>query len=662
MASRQSVSQQQRDKEKTLRRNTVRLALVLAVTVAVAIAAVFALFSASHAKHVAQTNAQDAVAQKLQSEAKAMLAGTGHGDDVRAIQELLAAHMLASRPSDEPLLDALVKRSGTDLISNLVGPVIGVASADIGHSLAVADSNSLRVWDTSSPTWSTNLTGSATPLPVDSKTLTSLAISADGRTVAAGNDDGTVQVWNLHDAQPTPKALEHPHQGRVTAVALSRDGRRLASAGADGVIELSAPDGTHMRSITTGGELFTVAFDPAGNRLAAGGSDGAIRLWSIGALPPAAGDVPADTTVPNAHPGGVMSIAFSPTGALVATGGADTQVRLWTGDALSPLPALTTHTGQGHTATVNSVAFDSAGTRVVSGSNDKTVQLWDIASRQRIGDPLVGHQGLVLTVAFVDNSDQIVSGGNEHALRFWNGLVGQPLSQPLIGHRGPVTSVAISPDSHLIASAGVDGTVRLWNADTGAAIRQMPGPPGGAITRVAFSRTGDMVASGGFDGKIRLWQLTSDTVRQLPTGRPITAIALTRDGDRLASAGIDGQITIWEVASGQATPYENKDHAVVFDVAFSAAGDRLASGGVDGVLRVWDRAGAQVWQSDVVKQLPAGFRTEAGIAENHPGAVLSVAFSPDGQRVASASADTTATTAAGVIQRWDANAGKISRR
>ncbi len=656
VASRQSVSQQQREKEATLRRNTMRLALVLAVTVAVAVAAVLAFFSASHSKHVAQANARDATAQKLDSEAKAMLADT-HSDDVRAIQELLAAHMLATRPSDEPLLDALVQRSSTDLISNYQDPVIGVAFADLGHRLAVADSKNLRFWDTGSPAWRSNLRGSARSLPVNSKTLTSLAISSDGRHLAAGSDDGTVQVWNLDDPKPTPTALARPHQGRVIAVALSRDGRRLASAGADGVIDLSGPDGTDMRSITTRGELFTVAFDPRGNRLAAGGSDGAIRLWNIATLPPTGGDVRADTTVPNAHPGGVMGITFSPAGNLVASGGADAMVRLWMGDTMNPLPALTTLTGKGHTAAVTSVAFNADGTRVASGSNDKTVQLWDVTSRLRIGDPLVGHKGLVLTVAFVADSNEIVSGGNEHALRFWNGVVGQPFSQALTGHQGPVTSVAISSEDHLVASAGVDGTVRLWNADTGEPMRQMPGPPGGAMTRVAFSRSGDMVASSSFDGKIRLWQLNSDTVRELSAGRPITAIALSRDGDRLASAGIDGQITIWELASGQATIYENNDHAVIFDVAFDALGDRLASGGVAGILRVWDRSGHQLWQTDVARQLPEAFRSNAGIAEGHPGAVLSVAFSPDGQRLASASADTTAKTAAGVIQRWDANAG-----
>lgn len=657
VASRELVSQQQHEKEAVLRRNTVRLALVLIVTVIVAVAAVGAFFSARHAKQVAQINARDATAQKLESEATAILAGTGPEEDVQAIQELLAAHMLAAHPSDRPLLDALVKRSATDLIVNGGQPVIGVAFADAGRRLAVADSNSLRVWETGNPDWRSNLRGSARVLPVGPKSLTSLAISADGRVLAVGNEEGTVQVWNLDDPRSTPAAVARLHQSRVTAVALSRDGRHMASVGADGVVDLSAPDGTDLRVIATKTELFSVAFDPAGSRLAAGGSDGAIRIWTIATLPQNGGDVHADVTMADAHRGGVMSIAFSPDGNLVASGGADALVRLWSGDGLRPLPALSTLTGQGHTAAVTSVAFNSDSTRVVSGSNDKTVQLWDVNSRRRIGDPLTGHQGLVLSVAFVGDNNEIVSGGNEHALRFWNGAVGQPLSQPLVGHEGPITSVAISPDGHTIASAGVDGTVRLWSSDTGVPIRQMPGPRGGVMSRVAFNRVGDTVASGSFDGTIRLWQLTSDTVRQLGAGHPVTAIALSETGDRLASAGIDGQITVWDLVSGRATPYENKDHAVVFDLAFDAPGDRLASGGVAGVLRVWDRTGRQMWQTDVVKQLSATFRSGAEIIADRPGAILSVAFSPDGRRLASASADVTAKAPTGVIQRWDANAG-----
>ena len=167
----------------------------------------------------------------------------------------------------------------------------------MGHRLAVADSGGLRIWDidTSSQGWLEKLRhtacaaqrAQATPdhsscrlLPVASSHFTNVAISADGQVLAAGREDGTVQVWNLTDQQPVPTSLPRPHHGRVTGIALSRDGRHLASAGVDGFIDISRPDGTDMRTIrpNPAGAIFTVAFDRAADRLAAGGADGGIQI------------------------------------------------------------------------------------------------------------------------------------------------------------------------------------------------------------------------------------------------------------------------------------------------------------------------------------------------------------------------------------------------
>ncbi|OCB31428.1 hypothetical protein A5675_26560 [Mycobacterium malmoense] len=669
-----------------LHRQSRVLRAVLACTLVVALVAVIAFFMARQERQLAQRNSQDAVAQKLVSEAQAILDRAGNattettatpGDDVRALQELAAANKIARKPKDDPLVEALVKRSSTDLISNGAAPVVGVAFADLGHSLAVADSGGLRIWDTSSPEWLDNLRRSpcavgrsdarsesrgCRSLPVIKSHLTSVAISADGQLVAAGSEEGTVQVWNLNDQQPRPTSLPRPHMGRVSGIALSRDGRRLASAGVDGVIEISHPDGTDMIPIGTTAAVFTVAFNHAGDKLAAGSANGAISIWNVAKVKTmaAADRIPPAAEQSNAHADGVKSVAFGPDDGLIASGGADNMVRLWDSENLRPKGQLPVSGAHGHTAMVTSVAFSADGTRLVSGSNDKTVQLWDVARRQRIGDPLIGHQGLVLSVAIVDH--EIVSCGNEHALRFWNAVVGQPPTAPLVGHQGPVTSVAMSPVGDRMASGGVDGTVRLWDFHTDTEVKRMP-EPAGVISRVAFNRTGDVVASGSTDGKIRLWDITVDTVMTVDTGRPITAIAMSPVADLLASAGIDGQITFWDVSSPSArpTPLENKDHAIVFDVSFNPRGDRLASGGVDGIVRLWDVTGHQVWEADASAGLPKSFHDRLHLAAAHPGGVLGVAFSPDGNRLASGSTDwgtARLSTAVGVVQRWDVNTGK----
>lgn len=670
-----------------LRKRSRVLRAVLACTVVVALVAVGLLISAHHQKQLAQRNAQDAVAEKLVSDARAILERAGNatttttadnGDDVRAFQELLAANKLATRPNDEALLDAVVKRFSTDLISLGNVPVVGVAFAEVGHRLAVADSGGLRIWDidTSSQGWLEKLRhtacaaqrAQATPdhsscrlLPVASSHFTNVAISADGQVLAAGREDGTVQVWNLTDQQPVPTSLPRPHHGRVTGIALSRDGRHLASAGVDGFIDISRPDGTDMRTIrpNPAGAIFTMAFDRAADRLAAGGADGGIRVWIVRNMPSAGGDVPPDTVHLSAHRDAVRSLTFSPNGELIASGGADKSVRLWNSANLSPVEQWPTTAAEGHTATVTSVAFSDDGTRLVSGSDDMTVRLWDVEGRRRIGNPLIGHQGFVLSVAIVGN--EIISCGNDRELRFWNAVVGQPHTVPLRGgDRGPVTSVAMGRDGRQIASGDVDGTVQLWSSYTGAETNKMPEQAAGVITHVAFNQITDDVVSGSADGIIRVWDPTAHTVSDINTGRPVTALAVSPDGNLLASGGIDGQITIRELASGRLIPLENKDGAIVFDIAFSPHGDRLASGGAAGVVRLWDVNGREVWQADAAAALPPSFNDQWSLAVGHPGEILGVAFSSDGKRLASGSIDwgtVKLASAIGVIQRWDVNAG-----
>jgi hypothetical protein len=94
-------------------------------------------------------------------------------------------------------------------------------------------------------------------------------------------------------------------------------------------------------------------------------------------------------------------------------------------------------------------------------------------------------------------------------------------------------------------------------------------------------------------------------------------------------------VKIWDTATGKEL-FALRGHADrVTSVAFSPDGQRLASGSSDKTVKIWDCATG--------KELLA--------LKGHARGVLSVAFSPDGQRLASASNDRT-------VRIWDPATGK----
>jgi WD40 repeat protein len=203
-----------------------------------------------------------------------------------------------------------------------------------------------------------------------------------------------------------------------------------------------------------------------------------------------------------------------------------------------------------------------------------------------------------------------------------------------------VNGVALSPDGKWLASAGGDGTVKVWNIRTAKVVQEFRAHDKTACS-VAFHPDGRHVASTGADG-LKVWDLaTRQEVFRGPcdASRKIGAaytVAFSPDGRQLA-AGNEGAVRVWDWENGQLLHTFPDHDRVPISVAFSRDGQRLATGS-------W-REGPRLWDP----LTGAGpLCTFAG--HRHP--IGALAFSPEGGRLASASFDRS-------VKVWEATSGRL---
>lgn len=353
------------------------------------------------------------------------------------------------------------------------------------------------------------------------------------------------------------------------------------------------------------------------------------------ALPP--GALARLGTLRMRHGGEVVVLAFSPDGKQILSGGGqgDHSVYLWelsNGERLIRLP---TETG------AVAVAFSPDGTKFAVACG-MIVQVWDAKTGVELHRLDAGHNGRGL--AFSADGKVLAIGGDKGTLLLWE-LGKSP--RRLEGQNGLGQKVAFSPDGKVLATAATEWpnpsdirnavfVIRLWNIETGKVVHELRGHEEG-IRALVFSPDGKILASGGCESSntVRLWNVASG--KELPAlekrDGDTRALHFSGDSRTLLAAGHEGRLRAWRVADGKALPapvsLQDVPHASDA-VVFSPAGDRLAMGCWVGAIGTANNS-VNLWDLTTGKRL----LTSPG----HAASVKSLAFSADGQRLASCGGD-----------------------
>jgi WD40 repeat protein len=199
-----------------------------------------------------------------------------------------------------------------------------------------------------------------------------------------------------------------------------------------------------------------------------------------------------------------------------------------------------------------------------------------------------------------------------------------------------MNDAALSHDGKFAAAAGADGRVWLWDVNAGTVRHLNHEAP---VSGVSWSPMENVLVSVGLapNPSARFWDSNGTLIRSLPHAAPLEAAIFSPDGGRMATYGDGGLVRIFDVATGN--PFQPLEHPEgnlpVTSAAFGPAGDVIATGrGRFG--RLWD--------------------VETGVQratfEPHTGTVSDIAFSPNGEHVATASLDT-------IARIWDAATGEL---
>jgi WD40 repeat protein len=398
-----------------------------------------------------------------------------------------------------------------------------------------------------------------------------------------------------------------------------------------------------------GEPIYTTAFSPDLKWLVTGSEDGIIRLLSTDNWQEKFVEVKAHSKCQ------ITALAWSSDINKIVSGDENGQLTIWDFNQLQGNILRSQLQPQSHDDRIRAIAFSPNGKYIASGGTSKEIKIWNVESSILIELP--GHENTIRAIAWNSDGTRIATGSRDNTIKIWDLESKVPLK--IFNHGSWIRALLWS--DNIIVSAGDDNKIKIWDVKTETGNPQVLGEHEDIIRTIAFNPDRRKIVSGSDDTTLKTWDISKWECIRTHIGHKdsIKTVAWSPDGEKLYSSSSDKTVKVWDVSKvtyindlpdtwdsiGMRTIEANSgsdladscnftmfgDEATLKSLAWSPDGNKIATASRDRTLKIW--------------------AVETGeclaVLFGHESTVRAVAWSPDGKKILSGSRDKT-------LKIWDA--------
>ena len=299
-----------------------------------------------------------------------------------------------------------------------------------------------------------------------------------------------------------------------------------------------------------------------------------------------------------------------------------------------PPEKLTQITEFNHESWIHDVAFSPVDASLIAGTDGHTIKLWNLTNTADPQAILSGHVSTVKSTAFSPTGELLVSTGLDNQVIFWD----IPSKTKINSFKTPAIAVAISSDGNYLATVGRRS--KIWDIRNPKEILEFQTlPHDGSVLfwTVDFSPDGKWLACGDENGRLEIWDIEHQKLVQSLKPNPdrIFSLQFSADSQFLVCMG-GHRHTLWRSPEWQLHG-RILGETLGLDTAFSPNSKMYATSELRGVTLRSTTSGARIVS-----------------LKGSTAAIISVAFSPDGNTIVGGSKN-------GILSVWDISEQQLAK-